>query len=107
MRYCDSIFSKTAVAGLTVLITGQALMHIFINLDMGLLTGQTLPMVSHGKSSFLCFSIAFGIILSISKMVKANIQKETDESEPLVEGMGVDENVGESLRDLEDFESGI
>lgn len=107
VRYCDSIFSKTAVAGLTVLITGQALMHIFINLDMGLLTGQTLPMVSHGKSSFLCFSIAFGIILSISKMVKANIQKETDESEPLVEGMDVDENVGESLRDLEDFESGI
>ena len=107
VRYCDSDFSKTAVAGLTVLITGQALMHIYINLDMGLLTGQTLPMISHGNSSFICFSIAFGVILSISKMVKANIQKETEESEPLVEGLGVDENVGDTIKDLEDFEAGF
>ena len=106
VRYCDSDFAKTAVAGLTILITGQALMHIYINLDMGLLTGQTLPMISHGKSSFLCFCVAFGVILSISKMAKAKIQKETEESEPLVEGFGVDESVKESLDDLDAFESG-
>lgn len=106
VRYCDSDFAKTAVAGLTILITGQALMHIYINLDMGLLTGQTLPMISHGNSSFLCFCVAFGVILSISKMAKAKIQKETEESEPLMEGMGVDENVTDAMNDLDDFESG-
>ena len=106
VRSCDSVFAKTAVGGLAILITGQALMHIYINLDMGLLTGQTLPMISHGNSSFLCFSVAFGVILSISKMAKAKIQKETEESEPLMEGMGVDENVMETLNDLDDFESG-
>ena len=103
VKNCDNDFAKTAVSGLTVLITGQALMHIYINLDMGLLTGQTLPLISHGKSSFLCFCVAFGIILSISKMAKAKIQKETDEAAPI----GIEaEELQASLNDLDDFESG-
>ncbi len=103
VKNCDNDFAKTAVSGLTVLITGQALMHIYINLDMGLLTGQTLPLISHGKSSFLCFCVAFGVILSISKMAKAKIQKETDEAAPI----GIEaEELQASLNDLDDFESG-
>ena len=95
------------MAGLAVLISGQALMHMFINADMGPLTGQTLPMISHGKSSFFAFSIAFGVLLSISKMAKAKIRKEEEESEPLVEGMGIqDENVAATLSELDAFEAG-
>ncbi len=63
---CDDPFDQAAVAGLILLIVGQAFMHIFINLGIGPLSGQTLPLISHGSSAFLCFSIAFGIILSIS-----------------------------------------
>lgn len=77
VKNCRDTFAQTAVGGLVLLIVGQAFMHIFINLDMGPLTGQTLPLISHGSSSFLCFSIAFGIILSISKMA----WKETSEQE--------------------------
>lgn len=106
VRFCDNEFAKTAVAGLVVLISSQALMHMFINADLGPLTGQTLPMISHGKSSFLAFSIAFGVLLSISKMVKAKIRKEEEESEPLVEGLGVQEdNIQQSLDELDQFES--
>ena len=107
VRACDNEFAKTAVAGLAVLISGQALMHMFINADLGPLTGQTLPMISHGKSSFFAFSIAFGVLLSISKMAKAKIRKEEEESEPLVEGLGIqDENVQDTLAELDDFETG-
>lgn len=107
VRACDNEFAKTAVAGLAVLISGQALMHMFINADLGPLTGQTLPMISHGKSSFFAFSLAFGVLLSISKMAKAKIRKEEEESEPLVEGMGIqDDNVQDTLSELDDFESG-
>lgn len=107
VRACDNEFAKTAVAGLAVLISGQALMHMFINADLGPLTGQTLPMISHGKSSFFVFSIAFGVLLSISKMAKAKIKKEEEESEPLVEGLGIqDDNVQDTLSELDDFESG-
>ena len=107
VRACDNEFAKTAVAGLAVLISGQALMHMFINADLGPLTGQTLPMISHGKSSFFAFSIAFGVLLSISKMAKAKIKKEEEESEPLVEGFGIqDDNVENTLSELDEFESG-
>ena len=68
VRNCPDKFGQTAVGGLILLIVGQAFMHIFINLGIFPLTGQTLPIISHGSGSFLCFSVAFGIILSISKM---------------------------------------
>lgn len=82
-RLCENQFAKTAVGGLTFLISGQAFMHIFVNVDIGPLTGQTLPLVSHGSSAFLMFSIAFGIILSISRMAKNKIKEEEEAAEPL------------------------
>ncbi len=74
-RCCDDRFYRTAVAGLTLLISGQALIHIMINADVMIHTGQTLPIISHGKSSFMAFSIAFGILLSISKVAKKKVEK--------------------------------
>ena len=106
VRNCDNHFAKTAVAGLVLLITGQAMMHIAINCDMGPLTGQTLPMISHGNSSFLMFSLAFGIILSISKMAKRKIAREAAKAEPLVDREIRDE-VSSSLEDLDQMENGF
>ena len=83
VRSCDNHFAKVAVAGLVILITGQAMMHIVVNVDIGLMTGQTLPMVSHGNSSFLMFSLAFGIILSISRMARRKIAREAARAVPL------------------------
>lgn len=73
---CSGRYAKTCVGGLVFLISFQAMLHILINCNVGILTGQTLPMISHGKSSFLCFTIAFGVILSISKMANDKIRKE-------------------------------
>lgn len=97
-RNCDSNFAKTAIAGLVILISGQALMHMLINVDLGPLTGQTLPMISDGKTSFLCFSIAFGIILSISRGAKRKVEKETAEKAPI---LSTHDEVKESLDDLD------
>jgi len=78
-------FSKLAVAGLCLLITGQAFLHMCVNTDIGPMTGQTLPLISHGNSAFLCFSIAFGIILSISRTASKRMEKVQDAAQPLVE----------------------
>ena len=83
-KNCKSTFTKVAIGGLVIMISGQALMHMMINVDLGPLTGQTLPMISHGNSSFLAFSLAFGIILSISKMVKKKMDKEAAQAEPIL-----------------------
>lgn len=84
-RLCDSDFAKIAVGGLSLLITSQAFLHMFINVDLGPLTGQTLPLVSHGNGSFLSFCVAFGVILSISRMANRKIREEEEEARPLYE----------------------
>ena len=82
-RLCDTDYAKTVVGGLSLLITGQAFLHMFINVGIGPLTGQTLPLVSHGNSSFLSFCVAFGVILSISRMANKKIRQEEAKAEPI------------------------
>lgn len=81
----DNLYAKVTIAGLVLLICGQAFMHMFVNASFGLLTGQTLPLLSHGTSAFICFSVAFGIILSISRIANKGIEAETKNAEPIVE----------------------
>lgn len=75
-RNCKDRFGKLVVAGMTLLISGQAFLHIFVNVDIGPMTGQTLPMISHGNFAFICFSFAFGMILSISRMTERQVEEE-------------------------------
>ena len=84
-KYCQEDYQKVLVAGLTVLIVGQAMFHIVINCDLGILTGQTLPLISHGRSSFICFCFAFGMILSMSRKTEKIIEKKTEDSNPLID----------------------
>ena len=99
-KNCKSQFAKVAIAGLVIMISGQALMHMAINVDLGPLTGQTLPMISHGNSSFLAFSLAFGLILSISKMVKKKMDKETAQAAPILS-----DEVRDRLDELEQLDN--
>ncbi len=73
-RLCGNEYAKIVVGGLAFLITGQAVMHMLVNVDIIPMTGQTLPLISDGASAFLVFCFAFGIILSISRMAKKKIQ---------------------------------
>ena len=59
--------------------------------------------ISDGKISFIAFSIAFGILLSISKMAKQKVDQAAMESGPLV--VKSDDEVREGLDDLDKFES--
>jgi len=102
VRNCKDTYAKLTVAGLSLLISGQAFLHMCVNTEIGPMTGQTLPMISHGKSAFICFSIAFGVILSISRMAVKRIEKEQKEAEPLIT---MTENVTASLDDLDRFEN--
>ena len=53
---------------------------------------------SDGKTSFLCFSIAFGIILSISRGARRKVEKETNEKAPILQ---TNDEVKQSLDDLD------
>lgn len=73
-RMCNNDFAKYVLGGMAILISGQAFMHIMVNVGIGPMTGQTLPLISHGASAFIIFCIAFGLILSVSRMAKKKIQ---------------------------------
>ena len=86
--WLNDYYAKTAVAGLVVLTVGQAFMHMAINLDLVPRTGQTLPMISHGNSSFLAFSIVFGIILSFSRQARKDREERLRVEKEIQEEIG-------------------
>lgn len=97
VRNCGKdLYSKLVVAGFCLLITGQAFLHMFVNLDIGPMTGQTLPLISHGNGAFLCFCLAFGMILSISRIAVRRIEKEASGLESLAPETAPASYAGES-----------
>ncbi len=95
VKACSNRYAKTCIGGLVFLITFQAMLHILINCNIGILTGQTLPMISHGKSSFLCFTIAFGVILAISTMANKKMAKEREEEQKLLMADEISSSISE------------
>lgn len=78
VRMCSNEFAKIAIGGLAFLITGQAFLHILVNSGIIPMTGQTLPLLSDGASAFLTSCLAFGIILSVSRMAKKKMKNVED-----------------------------
>ena len=103
-RLCNDEYAKITVGGLSVLITGQAFMHMFVNVDIGPMTGQTLPLVSHGSFAFIVFCIAFGVILSISRIARNRIKAEEEAAIPIYDSNTDD--IQTSLYILEDIDNG-
>ncbi len=83
IRMCENEFAKIAIGGLAFLITGQAYLHMLVNVQIIPMTGQTLPMLSDGAFAFLTFCVAFGIILSISKMARTKMKAVEEVEVPM------------------------
>lgn len=67
-RKCTTAFPTLMAAGLGLLITCQAMLHILVQVNLFPETGQTLPLISRGGSSLLSMSLALGMIISVSRM---------------------------------------
>ena len=67
VKDCRTVFSAVTVGGLGAVIIVQAMLHILVNVGILPVTGHTLPLISLGGTSFVFISVAFGIILSISR----------------------------------------
>lgn len=70
-------FGALLAAGLSFSLTIQAFANMAVAVGLGPVTGVPLPLVSMGGTSMIFTSIAFGIILSVSKDVEEyNTKKE-------------------------------
>lgn len=64
---CNQMYPAFLVTGCALLITLQALCHMAIVSGAGPVSGQPLPLFSRGGTSILVTSVAFGIMLSVSR----------------------------------------
>jgi len=72
-------FGALLTYGLGLGIMMQALINMGVAVNFFPVTGQTLPLISSGGTSFLVNSLAIGIILSVSKAAQTQQQAETQE----------------------------
>lgn len=63
-------FGAMLVMGLGLYLTTQALANVAVSVDLVPVTGLTLPLLSMGGTSIIFSSIAFGIILSVSRYIE-------------------------------------
>jgi len=91
-KKCETAFPAFLVMGLIVMMVVQAMLNMLVAVGLFPVTGQTLPMVSWGRTSVLVMSFSIGAILSVSRVVNARIKKEelpeeeiTDEGEKIYE----------------------
>ena len=91
-RKCETAFPAYMVMGLIVMIVIQAMLNMMVAVGLFPVTGQTLPMVSWGRTSVLMMSFSIGAILSVSRVVNARIRNEelpeeevSDEGEKIYE----------------------
>jgi cell division protein FtsW len=70
----------------------QAIINMLVAVGLFPVTGQTLPMVSWGRTSVLVMSFSIGTILSVSRVANARLKKEvlpeneiSDEGEKIYE----------------------
>ena len=64
-RKCDYAFPTLMVLGLTIMIVFQAFINMLVAVGLFPVTGQTLPMISWGRTSVFVISFSLGAILSV------------------------------------------
>lgn len=75
---CARAFPALLVIGMALTIVFQALFHICIVTGVMPVSGQPLPLISKGGSSIIVTSIAFGVMLSVSRFAVRNNAKRKD-----------------------------
>ena len=90
---CVRAFPALLVIGMALTIVFQALFHICIVTGVIPVSGQPLPLISKGGCSIVVTSIAFGIMLSVSRYAVRNNAKKKEinlEKDALPEDMRAD-----------------
>jgi cell division protein FtsW len=78
IKKTTNLFATFLLIGLGLLLTLQTLMHVIVCVSGGKfpVTGQNLPLVSHGGSSIISTCIMFGLIMCVINYISGKRQQE-------------------------------
>lgn len=86
VTHSPKAFGALLAAGLSFSLTIQAFANMAVAVGLGPVTGVPLPLVSMGGTSILFTSVAFGIILSVSRDIDENAEKTKKDKEKVIVG---------------------
>lgn len=89
VRRSKRVLPSLLVIGMASFITFQALFHMAINVGVFPVSGQPLPLISKGGTSIIVISIAFGVMLSVSRTI-ANYGNKNNKAVATSEIEGLD-----------------
>lgn len=89
VRRSKRVLPSLLVIGMASFITFQALFHMAINVGVFPVSGQPLPLISKGGTSIFVISVAFGVMLSVSRTI-ANYGNKKNKAEQTLEIEGLD-----------------
>jgi cell division protein FtsW len=81
VTHSPKAFGALLAAGLSFSLTIQAFANMAVAVGLGPVTGVPLPLVSMGGTSILFTSVAFGIILSVSRDIEEKKENEKKSKE--------------------------
>ncbi len=89
VRRSKRVLPSLLVIGMASFITFQALFHMAINVGVFPVSGQPLPLISKGGTSIIVISIAFGVMLSVSRTIANYGNKKNNKAEEalVIEGL--------------------
>lgn len=82
---CENNFPAFLAMGLALLLVTQALFNMCVAVGLAPVTGQPLPLISKGGTSSIINCVYIGVILSVSRTAKKNIEPN-DKPIPAIAG---------------------
>lgn len=82
---CERNFPAYLTMGLAILLVIQAMVNMLVAVGLIPITGQPLPLISRGGTSTIINSVYFGMILSVSRYARKNLDGQKVEKLPAPE----------------------
>lgn len=79
---CERNFPAYLTMGLAILLVIQAMVNMLVAVGLIPITGQPLPLISRGGTSTIINSVYFGMILSVSRYARKNLDGQKVEKLP-------------------------
>lgn len=89
-RRTNSMYLKLMLMGIGIAVTLQALINMMVAVGIFPVTGQPLPFISRGGTSYIITAVYFAVLLSVSNAVEEEKEKNFADASGTKDGVQVE-----------------